>query len=49
MQRGVDDGRNVRCFDFCAPVVIYASMIYAFHIVLSGSLTDLLRGWSFYM
>jgi len=39
---------NVRC-DFCAEVVIYASMICGFHLVLSGPLTGLSREWSCYM
>jgi hypothetical protein len=48
MQRGVDDAKNVSC-DCCAKVVINASMICAFPVVLSRPLTDLSRGWSFYM
>jgi hypothetical protein len=46
MQRGVDDARNVRCCECCALVVIYASMIIAFHVVLSGPLTDV-KGMEF--
>ena len=44
MQRGDDDTRSVIYCDCYVQVVIYENMIYAFDIVLSGPLTNLLRG-----